>query len=69
MMRGCGASGALNIKENENLGYKEVAEIMENRRKREFESCDTKKVGNINPLSDNPKKWLNLLKQLVGNSW
>ena len=69
MMRGCGASGALNIKDNENLGYKEVAEIMENRRKREFESCDTKKVGNINPLSANPKKWLNLLKQLVGNSW
>ena len=69
MMRGCGASGALNIKENKNLGYKEVAEIMENRRKREFESCDTKKVGNINPLSANPKKWLNLVKQLVGNSW
>ena len=46
-MRGCGASGVVNVEENENLGYKEVAENKENRRKKEFESCDTKKVGNI----------------------
>ena len=47
MMRGGGASG------NENLSYKEVAENEENRRKREFESCDTRKVGNISPFSTN----------------
>ena len=47
MMRGCCASGAVNIEQSENLGHKKVAENTENRGKKEFESCDTKKVGNI----------------------
>ena len=53
MMRGCGASGVVNIEGNENLDYEEVTENKENRRKKEFESCDTKKVGNINRFSTN----------------
>ena len=47
---GCGVSSAVNIEGNENLGCKEVAENKENRRNREFESCDTKKVGNMKKL-------------------
>ena len=47
MMRGCCVSGAVNIEQSENLGHKKVAENTENRAKKEFENCDTKKVGNI----------------------
>ena len=47
MMRGCCVSGAVNVEQSENLGHKKVAENTENRAKKEFENCDTKKVGNI----------------------
>ena len=50
MMHGNGALGAVNIAGNKNLRYKEVAENKENTRKSEFESCDTKTVGNIKTL-------------------
>ena len=47
MMRGCCVSGTVNVEQSENLGHKKVAENTENRAKKEFENCNTKKVGNI----------------------